>query len=58
MNLIGNSWDNILEEEYQKDYFKKIVLYINEAYKVLSDDTARKKYDRMWNSRIGYKKNF
>lgn len=33
MNLIGNSWDNILEEEYKKDYFKKIVLYINKAYK-------------------------
>ena len=33
MNLIGNKWDEILEEEYHKDYFKKIVLYINKAYK-------------------------
>ena len=33
MQLIGNSWDSILNEEYQKDYFKKIVLYINKAYK-------------------------
>ena len=33
MNLIGNKWDEILNEEYQKDYFKKIVLYINKAYK-------------------------
>ena len=33
MYLVGNSWDSILKEEYQKDYFKKIVLYINEAYK-------------------------
>ena len=33
MQLIGNGWDNILNEEYQKDYFKKIVLYINKAYK-------------------------
>ena len=33
MQLIGNSWDSILSEEYQKDYFKKIVLYINKAYK-------------------------
>ena len=33
MNLVGNKWDEVLEEEYQKDYFKKIVLFINEAYK-------------------------
>ena len=33
MKLIGNTWDQVLEEEYQKDYFKKIVLYINKAYK-------------------------
>lgn len=33
MNLVGNKWDEILKEEYQKDYFKKIVLYINRAYK-------------------------
>ena len=33
MQLIGNNWDSILNEEYQKDYFKKIVLYINKAYK-------------------------
>lgn len=29
---------------------------INEAYKILSDQTTRKKYDRMWNSHIGKKK--
>ena len=33
MNLVGNKWDEILKEEYQKEYFKKIVLYINAAYK-------------------------
>lgn len=33
MNIVGNSWDQILEEEYHKDYFKKIVLYINKTYK-------------------------
>lgn len=33
MNLIGNKWDEILKEEYQKEYFKKIVTYINKAYK-------------------------
>ena len=24
MTLVGNTWDEILKEEYQKDYFKKI----------------------------------
>jgi len=33
MNVVGNKWDEILKEEYQKDYFKNIVLYINKAYK-------------------------
>ena len=33
MYLVGNKWDEILDEEYHKDYFKKIVLYINKAYK-------------------------
>jgi uracil-DNA glycosylase len=31
--LIGNKWDNILEEEYKKDYFKKLVLFTREEYK-------------------------
>lgn len=29
---------------------------INEAYKVLSDNNTKKKYDRMWNAKIGKKK--
>lgn len=29
---------------------------INEAYSVLSDSASRKKYDRMWNSKIGKRK--
>lgn len=33
MNLVGNRWDEILKDEYEKDYFKKIVLYINKVYK-------------------------
>lgn len=30
---------------------------INEAYKILSDHTSRRKYDRMWNSYIARKRN-
>lgn len=30
---------------------------INEAYKVLSNQNSKRKYDRMWNSHIGKKKN-
>lgn len=33
MKLVGNNWDKILDEEYHKDYFKKLVLYINKIYK-------------------------
>ena len=29
---------------------------INEAYRVLSDSSAKRKYDRMWNSNVGKKK--
>ena len=42
-----NSGDSRAEERF-KD--------INEAYKILSEPTTRKKYDRMWNSHIGKKK--
>lgn len=30
--MIGNSWDNILKEEYNKEYFKNIITYINKEY--------------------------
>ena len=43
-----NAGDNRYEERL-KD--------INEAYKNLSDANTRRKYDRMWYSRIGRKKN-
>lgn len=33
MKLVGNNWDKILDEEYHKDYFKNLVLYINKIYK-------------------------
>lgn len=30
---------------------------INEAYRILSDKASRKKYDKIWNSSVGRKKN-
>lgn len=33
MELVGNSWDEILKEEYDKEYFKKIAQFINKEYK-------------------------
>lgn len=39
---------NIRAEERFKD--------INEAYRVLSDSSSKRKYDRMWNARVGNKK--
>ena len=33
MQLVGNTWDKILDEEYHKEYFINIVKYINKAYK-------------------------
>lgn len=33
VELVGNKWDNILQEEYHKKYFKDIVNFINKEYK-------------------------
>ena len=33
MELVGNSWDTVLDSEYQKEYFKNIVSFINSEYK-------------------------
>ena len=32
MKLVGNHWDNVLDCEYHKDYFKRIVAFINKEY--------------------------
>ena len=32
MELVGNSWDEILDSEYRQEYFKKIVDFINNEY--------------------------
>ena len=34
MQLVGNKWDLVLESEYHKDYFKKVVEFINKEYKI------------------------
>ena len=31
--MIGNKWDLILKEEYEKDYFQKLLSFIKEEYK-------------------------
>ncbi len=33
MELVGNNWDKVLDEEYHKEYFIKIVKFINKEYK-------------------------
>ena len=33
VELVGNSWDKILQDEYHKQYFKDIVKFINKEYK-------------------------
>ena len=31
--MIGNDWDNLLEQEYKKEYFKKLEEFVNDEYK-------------------------
>lgn len=33
MQLVGNKWDLVLDEEYRKEYFIKVVQFINREYK-------------------------
>lgn len=33
MKLVGNHWDEVLDEEYHQEYFRKIVAFINKEYK-------------------------
>ena len=31
--MIGNAWDEILKEEFEKDYFKSLIKFVEEEYK-------------------------
>lgn len=31
--MIGNNWDSILSEEYNKEYFVKMIDFLNNEYK-------------------------
>ena len=31
--MIGNKWDELLKEEYQKDYFHELMNFVKEEYK-------------------------
>lgn len=31
--MIGNKWDDLLNEEYEKDYFKDLIKFVKEEYK-------------------------
>ncbi len=30
--MVGNDWDQILSDEYEKDYFKELMLFVDNAY--------------------------
>ena len=31
--MIGNDWDSLLKEEYQKEYFKNLLAFVKDEYK-------------------------
>ncbi len=32
--MIGNDWDQVLKEEYEKEYFKELITFIDNEYKI------------------------
>lgn len=45
--MIGNNWDNLLKDEFEKDYFKKICEFIDEEY---NTKTIYPPYDEIFNA--------
>ena len=45
--MIGNDWDLLLEEEYKKDYFIKLVDFIDKEY---HDKTIYPKKSEIFNA--------
>ncbi len=45
--MIGNEWDDVLEEEFQKDYFKDIMEFVNSEYE---SKTIYPPYDEIFNA--------
>ena len=31
--MIGNNWDTILKEEFEKEYFKELMKFVSQEYK-------------------------
>lgn len=45
--MIGNDWDDVLKEEFQKDYFSDIMEFVDEEYKT---KTVYPPYDEIFNA--------
>ena len=41
--MIGNDWDLYLKDEYEKDYFKNLIKFIDNEYKVFGFTNTTKK---------------
>ena len=52
LSEIKTAYRELAKKYHPEDRFKDI----NEAYRVLSDSSAKRKYDRMWNNYVGNKK--
>ncbi len=45
--MIGNDWDNLLATEFEKEYFKQLILFVNNEYKTKIIYPA---YDNIFNA--------
>ena len=54
MVKLQNSWDNLLEEEFQKDYYKKLREFLKNEY-IVAFKRGRKTY---WIASLHFAENF